>query len=609
MPYELSKVFASLPQVERGVAKILGGDPKGINFLYTNNKSVIIRNIAYPEIADVYTEHAHQVQVAQYAPSGFYIASGDISGKIRIWDTTQKEHLLKYEYQPFAGIIKDICWSGDNQKVAVAGEGKEKYGAVFQWDTGSSVGSFTGHSKVVNSITFKPNRPFRVVTGSDDCSCVFFHALPLKFQCTISNHSRFVNCVRYSSNGTRFASAGADGKIFIYDGMDGNLLCALGGDEAHKGGVYAISWNPDGTRLLSASGDKTVKLWDVEANSAVTTFNMGSDVLDQQLGCLWQQNYLLSVSLSGYINYLDETNPSKPLRVLKGHSKSVQSLNVHTIDGKCSIYSGSYDGHINYWDAPTGENDAFAGKGHTNLVSSMVINDSSELVSCGMDDTVRFADLIKKEYKAQDTVKMDTQPKKVAVGPNGCTVVSCIGQIVLLQNKKKVFTIEKLDYEPECVAVHPGGVTVAVGGNDGKVHLYSIQGTTLQKCDCVLSLGHLAVVTAIAYSPDGANLAVCAANKVITVFSVADEYKEENSYHGHHAKVVCVGWSPDNQHFATGGMDGLVFIWTLNDPNKRFKIPDTHRLYHVSSVAWLDEHTLVTTSHDACVKQWTITYN
>lgn len=32
-----------------------------------------------PAIADIYTEHAHQVSVAKYAPSGYYIASG---GKI-----------------------------------------------------------------------------------------------------------------------------------------------------------------------------------------------------------------------------------------------------------------------------------------------------------------------------------------------------------------------------------------------------------------------------------------------------------------------------------------------------------------------------------------------
>lgn len=41
----LEFVFASLPQLERGVAKVLGGDPKHTNFLYTNGKCVIIRNI------------------------------------------------------------------------------------------------------------------------------------------------------------------------------------------------------------------------------------------------------------------------------------------------------------------------------------------------------------------------------------------------------------------------------------------------------------------------------------------------------------------------------------------------------------------------------------
>lgn len=41
----LESVFASLPQMDRGVSKVIGGDPKGNHFLYTNGKSVIIRNI------------------------------------------------------------------------------------------------------------------------------------------------------------------------------------------------------------------------------------------------------------------------------------------------------------------------------------------------------------------------------------------------------------------------------------------------------------------------------------------------------------------------------------------------------------------------------------
>ncbi|OCT96723.1 hypothetical protein XELAEV_18008935mg [Xenopus laevis] len=606
MPYEIKKVFASLPQVERGVAKIIAGDPKGNNFLYTNGKSVIIRNIDNPAIADIYTEHAHQVVVARYAPSGFYIASGDTSGKLRIWDTTQKEHLLKYEYQPFAGKIKDIAWTEDSKRIAVVGEGREKFGSVFLWDTGSSVGEIIGNIKVINSVDIKQTRPYRLVTGSDDNCCAFFEGPPFKFKFTMSDHSRFVNCVRFSPDGSRLASAGADGQIFLYDGKTGEKVCSLGGSKAHDGGIYAVSWSPDGTQLLSASGDKTAKIWDVAANSAVTTFNLGSDVLDQQLGCLWQKDYLLSVSLSGYINYLDKNNPAKPFRIIKGHNKSIQCMTVDKSDGRSTIYTGSHDGHINYWDAETGENDTFTGKGHTNQVSSMDLDGSSQLITCSMDDTLRYTNLISKDYSSSESVKMDVQPKCVAVGSGGYVVTVCIGQIVLLKDKKKVFAIDSLDYEPEAVAIHKGSGTVSVGGADGKVHLYSIQGNSLK--DEGKTLPAKGAVTDLAYSPDGAFLAVTDANKVVTVFSVADGYSEHNSYYGHHAKALSVAWSPDNEHFASSGMDMMVYVWTLSDPDTRIKMPDAHRLHHVSSLAWLDENTLATVSHDACVKQWTVTF-
>uniref|UniRef100_A0A672Z997 WD repeat domain 1 n=1 Tax=Sphaeramia orbicularis TaxID=375764 RepID=A0A672Z997_9TELE len=592
LPYNtIEHVFASLPQMERGVAKVLGGDPKGNNFLYTNGKCVIIRNIENPAIADIYTEHAHPVVVAKYSPSGFYIASGDASGKIRIWDTTQKEHLLKYEYTPLSGKIKDIAWTEDSKRIAVAGDGREKFASVFLWDTGSSVGELSGHSKLINSVDIRQQRPFRIVTGSDDTTASFFEGPPFKFKCTLSQHSQFVNCVRFSPDGSRFATGSADGQIFIYDGKTGDLIGSLGGEKAHKGGIYAVSWSPDSSQMISASGDKTVKLWDVGATTAVTTFNMGTDVADQQLGCLWQKDHLLSISLSGYINYLDKNSPDRPLRTIKGHSKSIQCLTVHKNDGRTYIYSGK-----------TGQNDSFSGKGHTNQVSKMVTDDANDLVTCSMDDTLRFTNLGKQEYSASDVVKMDSQPKSVSTAAGGLSLAVCIGQIILLKDKKKVFTLDNLGYEPEVGAIHPGGTTVAVGGADEKIHLYSIQGNTLK--DNGQTMAVKGVVTDLAYSHDGAYLAAVDDKKVATVFTVADGY----SFYGHHAKPVTLAWSPDNEHFATGGMDMMVYVWTVGDSDKRIKIPDSHKLHHVSSLVWIDENTLVTTSHDASVKQWTITY-
>lgn len=52
-----------------------------------------------------------------------------------------------------------------------------------------------------------------------------------------------------------------------------------------------------------------------------------------------------------------------------------------------------------YWDADTGENDCFSGKGHSNQVSKAVVNDADELVTCSMDDTLRFTNINKKEYR------------------------------------------------------------------------------------------------------------------------------------------------------------------------------------------------------------------
>nr|XP_061788708.1 WD repeat-containing protein 1-like isoform X2 [Nerophis lumbriciformis] len=599
-------VFASLPQMERGVSKVIGGDPKGNNFLYTNGKCVIIRDINNPAKADIYTEHAHTVGVAKYSPSGFYIASGDASGKIRIWDTTQKEHLLKYEYTPISGKVKDIAWTEDSKRMAVVGEGREKFGAVFLWDTGSSVGDVSGHSKLINSVDIRQKRPYRLATGSDDTTGSFFEGPPFKFKFTLRDHTQFINCVRFSPDGSHFAMAGADGQIIVYDGGNGQRVSSLGGEKAHRGGIYALSWSSDSSQLISASGDKTVKLWDVGAGTAVTTFNMGSEVMDQQLGCLWQNEHLLSISLSGYINYLDKNNPDRPIRILKGHSKSIQCVTVHKSDGRQYIYSGSHDGHINIWDAETGENDCFSGKGHSNQVSQMVVNDTEELVTCSMDDTARYIDLNKRDYSVSDVVKMDSQPKSISAAAGGLSLAVCFGQVVLMKDKRKVFALDNLGYEPEVGVLNPSGTTAAVGGADGVISLYSVQGTTLKDAGQTLQVEGM--VTDMAYSNDGAYLAVIVDKKVATAFSVADNYSVKNVFYGHHAKPVTLAWSPDNEHFATGGMDMMVYIWTVSDADKRIKLSDCHRLHHVSGLAWTDANTLVTTSHDASIKQWTITY-
>ena len=55
---------------------------------------------------------------------------------------------------------------------------------------------------------------------------------------------------QFSPDGSVFVSASMDGNIFVFDGKTGEKTGALGAP-AHKGGIYAVSFNANGSKLLS----------------------------------------------------------------------------------------------------------------------------------------------------------------------------------------------------------------------------------------------------------------------------------------------------------------------------------------------------------------------
>ena len=57
-----------------------------------------------------------------------------------------------------------------------------RYGHVFLWDSGSSVGEIIGHSKTINAIDYRPTRPFRVVTAGEDKAIAWFEGPPFRFK-------------------------------------------------------------------------------------------------------------------------------------------------------------------------------------------------------------------------------------------------------------------------------------------------------------------------------------------------------------------------------------------------------------------------------------------
>jgi WD40 repeat protein len=123
----------------------------------------------------------------------------------------------------------------------------------------------------------------------------------------LEGHTGSVNSVAFSSDGSRIVSGSHDKTVRIWDAYTGVVQHNL---EGHTGFVFSVAFSSDGSRIVSGSFDCTVRIWDAH---------------------------------TGVVQH-----------TLEGHTDWVRSV-AFSFDGS-RIVSGSHDKTVRIWDAGTGEN-------------------------------------------------------------------------------------------------------------------------------------------------------------------------------------------------------------------------------------------------------------
>ena len=143
--------------------------------------------------------------------------------------------------------------------------------------------------------------------------------------------------------------------------------------------------------MLTASADKSAKVWEIseDGNGKVkkTLASPGSGGVDDMLvGCLWQNDHLVTVSLGGTISLFSATDLDKAPLLLSGHMKNVTSLAVLESDPKI-ILSSSYDGLIIKWIQGIGYSGRLQRKENSQIKCFAAVEE--EIVTSGFDNKVR----------------------------------------------------------------------------------------------------------------------------------------------------------------------------------------------------------------------------
>ncbi|KAJ8605356.1 hypothetical protein CTAYLR_002341 [Chrysophaeum taylorii] len=611
------------PSMERGHALNLYAHPSEARLIYPFAKFVIVRSLEVPTDNFVYRGHRFAVGVARFSPNGFWVASGDAGGFLRVWSWDNPEHTLKLEVQALGGAIVDLEWDGESKRICVVGDGKGVVAKCVMWDTGNTVGEMVGHIKKAITCAYRQTRPFRIATGSEDFRVVFYKGPPFKIDHSVSEHRNYVNCVRYAPSGDLFASVGSDKKIVLYDGKEGTVALSdlRPTDEklAHKGSVYSCAFSPDGKLLATASADKTVKLWVVPDGTSTTTttkcstLDFGADVGSMQNAVAWpQKGGLVSVSLSGDVNCLTvgSDNALSVSKVLVAPQAPISAA-ATTVDDD-GVFVGCNDGTVfrfgpENWlkletAIPTKPGGSPARPCHAGKVTALCAAPPSSpyaVVSAGFDDKIRFAS--KDEYDAE--LAVDGQPNALAPLDDGVVFSTTrgVGRVDLSgpPPPPKVSLFVATTFDP--TAVGAAADAVVVGGKDGSLRVLD-PNTLAEKLQLP---PHRGEITAISFSPDGAKLAVSDADREIKLYETrAYAVELQSLWRFHTARVTSLAWHPSSKFLASTANDESIFVWSLDNPqNAPVKFEFAHK-DGVTALAWRGDH-LVSVGNDACACVWT----
>ncbi|WP_327098924.1 TIR domain-containing protein [Nocardia vinacea] len=403
----------------------------------------------------------------------------------------------------------------------------------------------------------------------------------------------------FSPDGRRIVSGSGDGTLRLWDAASGQPVGEpLTGHTSEVGGV---AFSPDGRRIVSGSDDGTLRLWDTGSGQPI------GQPLTGHTGGVW------SVAVSPDGRRIVSGGADKTLRLwdtqsgqpigepLTGHTSDVWSV-AFSPDGK-RIVSGGGDKTLRLWDTESGQPVGEPLTGHTDAVWSVTFSpDGKRIVSGSLDGTLRLWDTESGQPVGQPLTGHTGGVWSVAFSPDGRRIVSGGGDGTL-----RLWDTESGQPVGQPLTGHTRAVWSVAFSPDGKRIVSGSLDDTLRLWDAASGqplTGHNGAVWSVAFSPDGKRIVSGGGDKTLRLWDTEAGQPIGQPLTGHTGGVWSVAFSPDGKQIVSGSLDGTLRLWDTGS-GQPIGQPLTGHTGGVWSVAFsADGKRIVSGSLDGTLRLW-----
>src|ERR1039457_4153402 len=323
--------------------------------------------------------------------------------------------------------------------------------------------------------------------------------------------------------------------------------------EGHSGSVSDVALTPNGKWAVSASEDRTLKVWDLATGRALRTLEGRSNRVSG-VAVTPDGKRAVSASWDGTLKVWD-LETGRALRTLEGHSKAVLGVAV-TPDGKRAV-SASEDDTLKVWDLATGRAVSTLQGGRVSAVA--VTPDGEQAVAASSDKTLTVWHL--ETGRALGTLEgHSAHVSGVAVTPDGKRAVSASWDKTLkvwnLETGHALRAMEGHSDSVLSVALTPGG-TRAVSAA-GALKVWAREPDRLPRT----LEGHLAYVLSVAVTPDGRQAVSASWDNTLKVWDL-ETGRALHTLKGHSASVNGVAVTLDDKRAVSASWDKTLKVWDL----------------------------------------------